>query len=103
MKVIVKLGDIWIILRWNIVMGIDDRSAYVMGEGIIEGIVYVLMYMLVNVVLLKIVDKEVLCMMYILFVGVVNVVSGVAFTFGSASMTFVGIYIDLVYGYCNFD
>jgi hypothetical protein len=102
-KVIAKLGDIWIILRWNIAMGIDDRSAYVMGEGIIEGIAYVLTYMPANAVLSKIVDKEVSCTMYTLLAGVVNVASGVALTLGSASMTFVGIHTDLVHGHCNFD
>ncbi len=102
-KVIAKLGDIWIILRWNIAMGIDDRSAYVMGEGIIEGIAYVLTYMPATAVLSKIVDKEVSCTMYTLLAGVVNVASGVALTLGSASMTFVGIHTDLVHGHCNFD
>ena len=102
-KVVAKAADIWIIMRWNIRMGVDDRSAFVLSEGIIEGIAFVFTYLPAATVLAKVVDKNVECTVFTILAGSVNVGKALALTLGSASMTFVGIHTDLVRGECNFD
>ena len=102
-KVVAKAADIWIIMRWNIRMGVDDRSAFVLSEGIIEGIAFVFTYLPAATVLAKVVDKNVECTVFTVLAGSVNVGQALALTLGSASMTFVGIHTDLVRGECNFD
>jgi len=95
--------DIWIIMRLNLRMGIDDRSAYVFGEGVIEGVAYIFTFMPSAAVLSKVCEKNVETTLYTLLGGIVNVGQALAVTMGSASMTFVGIHTDLVTGNCNFD
>lgn len=102
-KIIAKSMDIWIIMRLNLRMGIDDRSAYVFGEGVIEGVAYIFTFMPSAAVLSKVCEKNVETTLYTLLGGIVNVGQALAVTMGSASMTFVGIHTDLVTGNCNFD
>jgi hypothetical protein len=102
-KIIAKSMDVWIIMRLNLRMGIDDRSAYVFGEGVIEGVSYIFTFMPSAAVLSKVCEKNVETTLYTLLGGIVNVGQALAVTMGSASMTFVGIHTDLVAGNCNFD
>jgi len=102
-KIIAKSMDVWIIMRLNLRMGIDDRSAYVFGEGVIEGVAYIFTFMPSAAVLSKVCEKNVETTLYTLLGGIVNVGQALAVTMGSASMTFVGIHTDLVTGNCNFD
>jgi hypothetical protein len=101
-KILAKATDVWIILRWNIKMGIDDRSAYVFSEGVIEGIAFIFTYMPSAAVLSKIVEKDVETTIYTLLAGTVNLGNAMGITLGSAAMTFVGIHTDLIFGECNF-
>lgn len=102
-KIAAKLADIWIIMRLNIRMGVDDRSAYVLGESVIEGIALVLTYMPSAAVLSKLVDKEIECTMFTLLAGIVNIGHALSATIGASAMTYAGIHTDLVEGECNFD
>lgn len=102
-KIAAKLTDIWIILRLNIRMGVDDRSAYVLGESVIEGIALVLTYMPAAAVLSKLVDKDIECTMFTLLAGIVNLGHALSATIGASAMTYAGIHTDLVQGECNFD
>ena len=102
-KIFAKLTDVWIILRLNVKMGIDDRSAYVLGESVIEGIALVMTYMPAAAVLSKVVDKEIECTMFTLLAGIVNIGHAISATVGASAMTYAGIHTDLVEGECNFD
>jgi len=102
-KIVAKLADIWIITRANIRMGIDDHSAYVFSEGVIEGVAFILNYMPSSAVLSKFVEKDVESTMFTILAGTVNLAQALAMTVGSSAMTYVGIHTDLVAGKCNFD
>jgi len=64
--------DLWMVLRWNVAIGIPDALAYLVGEAMLEPVFVMLNYVLGTVLISKVVQPGMESSIYAFMAGIYN-------------------------------
>lgn len=93
-------SDLWIVLRWNIALGIPDKVAYMIGEAMLEPALTMLNYIVGSVLISKVVTKGMESSIYAFMAGIYNFSYVASRLIGA--LIYEGAGIQTI-GVCNFN
>jgi len=96
------VGDLIIVNRWNVALGIDDKVFYVVGEAILENVVSMLYWIPSSAILSKVCPRGMEAAIFAFLAGVSNFSGMVSQLMGALIFEAAGVRTT-VDPHCNFD
>jgi folate/biopterin transporter len=98
-----SIGDLAMVMRWNLRWGIPDKWFYLVGDTILEPIVLMMAFMPSTVLISKMCPKNMEATTFAILASFSNLGGALSSSFGVFAMQMAGIQTELEIGECNFD
>ena len=99
---VASIGDLAMVMRWNLQWGIPDKMFYLVGDTILEPIVGMMAFMPGTILISKMCPKNMEATTFAILASFSNLGNALSGSFGVFAMQYAGIKTDMTEGECDF-